>query len=40
MNDAFIAFWSGMAGGFVLGIATAAIFKVIGDSIEREEDNT
>lgn len=38
MNDAFVAFWGGMAAGFALGIVAAAILAAIANSIERGED--
>lgn len=35
MDDAFIAFWSGMGGGLVLGIMVAAILTAIANRIEE-----
>ena len=35
-NDAFIAFWSGMAAGVVVGFALAAIVIAIANSIEGD----
>ena len=38
MNDAFVAFWSGMGGGLVLGIAFAGIMSAIANSIENRRN--
>ena len=35
MNDVFVAFWGGMAGGTVLGIVIAAIMAAVSNSIEK-----
>ena len=35
-NDAFIAFWSGMAAGIVVGIVLAAVFAAIANHIEGD----
>lgn len=35
LNDAFVAFWSGMAGGAVVGIMIAAILTAIANRIEE-----
>lgn len=40
MHDAFVAFLTGCLVGLVLGIATAAIFAAIGNSIERGDKKT
>ena len=34
-NDAFLAFWAGMAGGTVIGIVISGILAAIANSIER-----
>lgn len=34
-NDCFVAFWSGMAGGVVLGIIISAVLTALANSIER-----
>jgi len=36
-DDCFIAFWSGMAGGVVVGIMIAAILTAIANRIEGDE---
>lgn len=36
-DDCFIAFWSGMGGGVVIGIMISAILTAIANRIEREE---
>ena len=35
INDAFVAFWSGMAGGAVIGIMIAAVLTAIANKIEE-----
>ena len=35
MNDVFVAFWAGMAGGTVVGIVIAAIMAAVANSIEK-----
>lgn len=37
MNDAFIAFWSGMLCGIVCGIVIAAVSAALMEYIERKE---
>ena len=39
MSDTFIAFWSGMAGGAVIGIMASAVLTAISNNIEGENDN-
>lgn len=39
MSDTFIAFWSGMAGGVVVGIMASAILTAIANNIEGENYN-
>lgn len=39
MNDCFIAFWSGMAGGVAVGIVITAILIAIGNSIEGKDQD-
>ena len=36
-NDAFVAFWAGMAGGVVVGFLLAAIAIAIQNNIERSD---
>ena len=38
-DDAFIAFWSGMAGGIVIGIIISAILTAIANRIEGGEND-
>lgn len=37
MSDTFIAFWSGMAGGAVVGIFISAVLTAISNHIEGDE---
>ena len=37
LNDSFVAFWTGIGVGLVLGIFLSAILKTIADAIERGE---
>ena len=37
MNDCFVAFWSGMAGGVVVGIMIAGILSAIANRIEDKD---
>jgi hypothetical protein len=41
MNDAFIAFWTGMCGGIVLGIFLCAVAIAVQNHIEggRQDEN-
>ncbi len=36
-NEAFVAFWVGITGGFILGIVLSAIFVSVANRIERGE---
>ena len=35
MNDPFVAFWTGMGAGLVLGIIVAAVMAAISNHIEK-----
>lgn len=37
-NDAFVAFWAGMAGGVVIGIVISGILAAVANSIERRDN--
>ena len=39
MTDCFIAFWSGMAGGAVIGIMASAVLTAIANKIEGDSGN-
>ena len=39
MNDAFVAFWAGLAAGIVLGFMFAAIATAVMNSIEGSNKN-